>query len=292
MNNNELLPKLYLCATPIGNLGDVTLRVLKTLEGADRIYCEDTRNTQKLLNALGIRKQNPLISCHEHTEQRSAAAIANDVRSGRAVAFVSDAGRPGVSDPGSRLVREFIREGLPFEVLPGANAMVTAWVASGLPTERLYFIGFLPRTGSERTEAIGRAIRSDATVALYESPLRVGETLKDLLEALRKLGEGETERPCVLVRELTKAFEEQIRGSVRELAERFAEEPPKGECVLLLGPAGGEAEAAAARAKLDALLFSLLEAGLSVKTASRIAAETLGLPKNAAYKRAMELETE
>ena len=290
MSDNRIEAKLYLCATPIGNLGDITFRAAETLGKVGKIYCEDTRNTLKLLNALGIKK--PLESCHEHNEQQRAAEIADEVRGGMAVAFVSDAGMPGVSDPGSRLVREFIRRQLPFEVLPGASAAVTAWVASGLSTESLYFIGFLPRSGRERTEAVERLVSSRATSALYESPLRVGETLREIVSALEKLGENEKNRPCCLVRELTKTFEECVRGTAAELAERYSSEPPRGECVILLGGAGEEAEAAAARSKLDLLLGSLIREGLSVKTASRIAAETLGLPKNAVYKRAMELEKE
>ena len=269
MNDNKSGAKLFLCATPIGNLGDITLRAIETLRAADKIYCEDTRNTLKLLNALEIKK--PLESCHEHNEQQRAKEIAAEVRGGMTVAFVSDAG-------------------LPFEVLPGASAMVTAWVASGLPTESLHFIGFLPRSGKERTEAIERLVTERATCVLYESPLRVGATLAELVSALEKLGENEAERPCCLVRELTKTFEECIRGVAKELARRFSEEPPRGECVLLLGGASEETEAAAARVKLDKLLGTLMDEGLSVKTASRIAAETLGLPKNAVYTRAMELE--
>ncbi|MBR6006546.1 MAG: 16S rRNA (cytidine(1402)-2'-O)-methyltransferase [Clostridia bacterium] len=288
--NNEILPKLYLCGTPIGNLGDITFRAAETLRKVEKIYCEDTRNTMKLLSALDIKK--PLESCHEHNERQRAAQIAAEVRSGKAVAFVSDAGMPGVSDPGSRLVSEFIREGLPFEVVPGPSAVLTAWVASGLPTERLYFVGFLPRTGAERTEAIARIIRSDATSAVYESPLRVGATLAELRDALRSLAEGEQERPCALVRELTKTFEECIRGSVSELADRFAEEPPRGECVLLIGGADDELRREAALGKLDRLLSDLLGEGLSVKTAVRIASETLDLPKNLVYNRATEPKDE
>lgn len=288
--SDKIEAKLYLCATPIGNLGDITYRAAETLGKVDRIYCEDTRNTLKLLNALGVKK--PLESCHEHNEQQRAAGIASEVRGGMAVAFVSDAGMPGVSDPGSRLVREFIREKLPFEVLPGASAMVTAWVASGLPTDSLYFIGFLPRSGRERTEAVERLISSRATAVLYESPLRVGETLAEIVSALEKLGEDEKNRPCCLVRELTKTFEECVRGTAAELAERYRTEPPRGECVLLIGGATEATEAALAKKKLDKLLGQLLRAGLSAKTASRIAAETLALPKNAVYKRAMELEKE
>ncbi|MBO4501831.1 MAG: 16S rRNA (cytidine(1402)-2'-O)-methyltransferase, partial [Clostridia bacterium] len=173
-----LAPKLYLCATPIGNLGDMTLRTLETLCSVKRIYCEDTRNTLKLLNAFGIKK--PLESCHEHNEKSRAERIADEVRAGDAVAFVSDAGMPGVSDPGAELIKRFIELGLPFEVQPGASAMTTAWIMSGFDTKSLLFLGFLPRSGVERAAALERIAASEDTVCIYESPLRVGTTLKAL----------------------------------------------------------------------------------------------------------------
>ncbi|MFR7609332.1 MAG: 16S rRNA (cytidine(1402)-2'-O)-methyltransferase [Christensenellaceae bacterium] len=167
MENKKIPAKLYLCATPIGNLEDITLRCLRILRGAAAVYCEDTRNTLKLMNHFEIKKT--LISCHEHNEEQRANEIAERVRGGEAIAFVSDAGMPGVSDPGSRLVRFFVENNLPFEVLPGANAVLTAWVMSGLPTESLYFCGFIPRSGAERSEAVERIKNSEATVVLYES---------------------------------------------------------------------------------------------------------------------------
>lgn len=284
-----LAPKLYLCATPIGNLGDTTIRTLETLCGVKRIYCEDTRNTLKLLNAFGIKK--PLESCHEHNEKSRAERIADEVRAGEAVAFVSDAGMPGVSDPGAELIKRFIELGLPFEVQPGASAMTTAWIMSGLDTKSLLFLGFLPRSGAERTAALERIAASAGTVCIYESPLRVGATLNELAYAIEAQGMSAENRLCALVREITKAFEECVRGSVAELAERYENAPPKGECVLLIG--AGEACADSANdVKLDALLNSLLAEGLSVKTAARIASDTLDKPKNAVYKRAMELKCE
>ena len=282
-----LAPKLYLCATPIGNLGDITVRTLETLKGVKRIYCEDTRNTIKLLNAFGIKK--PLESCHEHNEKGRAERIADEVRAGDAVAFVSDAGMPGVSDPGAELIKRFIELGLPFEVLPGASAMTTAWIISGMDTKSFVFHGFLPRSGAERTEALERIAKSSETACVYESPLRVGATLKELAAAIEKLGSSAEARPCALVREITKAFEECVRASVAELAKRYENEPPKGECVLVIGPAEG-AGAGGEDERLDPLLSALLAEGVSVKTAARIASETLDLPKNAAYKRAMELK--
>ena len=144
--HTELKPKLYLVPTPLGNLGDITLRAKAVLEYVSEVYCEDTRNSLKLMNALGIKK--PLLSCHQHNEEQRAAEIFNKVSSGKAIAYISDAGMPGVSDPGSRLIRYFIEHGGEYEVLPGGTAAMTAWVMSGLPTDKLYFCGFLPRTGA------------------------------------------------------------------------------------------------------------------------------------------------
>lgn len=285
-NAVSLASRLYLCATPIGNLGDITLRTLETLSRVKRIYCEDTRNTLKLLNAYGIKK--PLESCHEHNEKSRAERIAAEVRAGDAVAFVSDAGMPGVSDPGAELIKKFVELGLPFELQPGASAMTSAWIMSGLPTKSLLFLGFLPRSGAERTEALERIAESSDTVLIYESPLRVGATLCDIKNAIEGSGGSAEERPCTLVREITKAFEECVRGRVSALSEKYALEPPKGECVIAIGAAQNKAEAGTSL-KLDALLNALLCEGVSVKSAARIAAETLDMPKNAAYKRAMEL---
>ncbi len=286
---SKLEAKLYLCATPIGNLGDITLRTLDTLRRVTRIYCEDTRSTLKLLNALNIKK--PLESCHEHNEKARAQRIVQQVLGGEAVAFVSDAGMPGVSDPGAELIRACIALGAPFEVQPGASAMTTAWVMSGLDTKSLLFMGFLPRSGAERTEALEKAASSADTVCLYESPLRVGATLAELAACIQKRGGAPELRPCALVREISKAFEQCVRGSVSELARKYAENAPKGECVLILGaaPMGSEADEAV-NARLDGLLGALLDEGLSVKTAAKIASEALDAPKNAAYKRAMELK--
>ena len=149
-----LQPKLYLCPTPIGNMEDMTLRALRVLRECHRIYCEDTRNTGAMLSRLGISK--PLISCHEHNEEGRAEEIAGRVAEGEAIAFVSDAGLPGISDPGERLVAAFIQRGLPFEVLPGPSASLTALVLSGLPAKEACFVGFLPRSGKERREAVAR----------------------------------------------------------------------------------------------------------------------------------------
>lgn len=274
-----LAPKLYLCATPIGNMGDITLRVLETLKAAEVVFCEDTRNTGALLNRLGIKKR--LESCHEHNEEAAAARVLELIGAGKAVAYVSDAGMPCISDPGERLVRVCIEQGLPFEVLPGASASLTAAIISGLPTKRIYFCGFLPREKSERNAIIAEIKRMTATAVIYESPYRVGATLEELHAVLG-------ERKAAVVREITKLFEEAARGSLSSLAERYSKEPPKGECVIVLS---GEAEAEQTMG-LDELLKKLLEEGMSVKDAAKQAALLLDLPRNEAYKRAMELKSE
>ncbi|MCH5279585.1 MAG: 16S rRNA (cytidine(1402)-2'-O)-methyltransferase [Christensenellaceae bacterium] len=276
--SDGIAPRLYLCATPIGNLGDITYRVVETLRGVSAVYCEDTRNALKLLNHFEIRK--PVYSCHEHNEAQRAKELCGIVRAGQAVAFVSDAGMPAVSDPGARLISEFIAENLPFEVLPGASAMVNAWLMSGLPTDKLFFRGFLPRSGKERADAIAELRSVSATSVIYESPLRVGSTLKELYE---KLGE----RQCALVREITKLHEEAVRGSISVLAERYSAEPPKGECVIVL--AAAETVPNVDGEKLNELLSMLFDAGVKIKDAARIASKLMNIPKNDAYRAAMAL---
>ena len=281
MENKKIPAKLYLCATPIGNLEDITLRCLRILRGAAAVYCEDTRNTLKLMNHFEIKKT--LISCHEHNEEQRANEIAERVRGGEAIAFVSDAGMPGVSDPGSRLVRFFVENNLPFELLPGANAALTAWVMSGLPTESLYFCGFIPRSGAERSEAVERIKNSEATVVLYESPHRVAATFADFSGLFPN-------RECALVREITKTFEQVIRGTAAELAARFAESEPKGECVIVISPCDNNI--AADNTKLRETVGILLNAGIGAKNTAKIASSILNVPKNEAYRLALELSDE
>ena len=232
-----LQPKLYLCPTPIGNMEDMTLRALRVLRECHRIYCEDTRNTGAMLSRLGISK--PLISCHEHNEEGRAEEIAGRVAEGEAIAFVSDAGLPGISDPGERLVAAFIQRGLPFEVLPGPSASLTALVLSGLPAKEACFVGFLPRTGKERREAVARLAQHKGTLIIYESPLRVAETAAELAAAWG-------DREAVLCRELTKLYEETVRSTLSGLAGTYAHKPPKGETVLVIAGAGDESSGEAA----------------------------------------------
>lgn len=271
---------LYLAATPIGNLGDITLRAVQALTDCDAVYCEDTRRTVQLMNHLGLKK--PLVSCHEHNEKQRAEEAAAALMEGKTLVYVSDAGMPGISDPGAALVAACIAHGLPFTVLPGASAVLTAAVMSGLPPSPFTFYGFLPRESKPRREALAAIAALRHLVLLYESPQRVQRTLSDLYDAL-----GDC-RGAVL-RELTKKFEEARRGRLSELIPLY-DASPKGECVLALLPEERCRENAASAAEtLDAMLLRLLGAGTSVRDASAEAAALLGVPKKDAYRRALAL---
>ena len=271
---------LYLIATPIGNLGDITCRAAETLRSCDEVWCEDTRQTAKLLNHLDIKK--PLISCHEYTQQEKAPQLLEKLRAGLKIAYVSDAGMPGISDPGAVLVRACIEAKLPYTVLPGPSAVLTAAVLSGLPLERFTFFGFLPREGPARKKALGDLSACGCTAILYESPHRVKDTLNDVLHAV-----GDC--PCALVRELTKVHESCQRGPISEVLAALPEEV-KGECVLLFS-VPVRAEAAPTEQELDGLLLSLMD-HMTLKDAAREAAEALKLPKKQVYARALELKNQ
>lgn len=273
--------KLYLCATPIGNMGDVTQRVLDALSQAEVIFCEDTRNSGAMLSRFGIRKR--LESCHQHNEEAAAQRAADMVLDGMTVAYISDAGMPCISDPGERLVRVCIERGVPFEVLPGASASLTAAILSGLPTKRIYFAGFLPRENGERAELIAELKRIRATAVIYESPYRVGATLGELLTVLG-------DRRAAVVREITKIHEEVVRGTLSSLAERYADEPPKGECVIVLSGETEDASPVQAES-LDEMLTRLMAGGMRVKDAAKQAALVLDIPRSDAYRRAQELKS-
>lgn len=227
----RLAPGLYLVATPIGNLGDITLRALDVLRGVDRIACEDTRQTQKLLNHFGISK--PTESCHEHNERERTAGLIEALRAGARIAAVTDAGMPGISDPGSWLAAAAIEAGIPVFPIPGANAALSALVASGLPTGEFHFLGFLPeKAGARRTriEVLAAAGDEAGTLVFYEAPHRILDTLADF-EAV--FG---ADLRVVVARELTKLHEEFLRGSVGEVRQALAErESVRGEMVLLVG---------------------------------------------------------
>jgi 16S rRNA (cytidine1402-2'-O)-methyltransferase len=262
---------LAVCATPIGNMEDVTLRVLRELREADLVLCEDTRRTRLLLDRHGITGAQ-LLSYHRHNEARRTAEVLPRLLEGARVALASDAGLPGVSDPGTRLIAAAIEAGVPVTVLPGATAAATALVASGFAVERWQFLGYLPR-GERALEALWRGLETwpDAIVA-YESPQR-------LPAALAMLARVSPERPAAVCRELTKAFEEVVRGPAVELAARFAE-PPRGEITLVVGPAtarsADEPEALAAVAELVA-------AGLPRRQAAALVSRLTGVPRNRLY---------
>lgn len=274
--------KLYLVATPIGNLEDITLRAVRVLKEVDCIFAEDTRHTSILLNHLGIKK--PLVSCHEHNEQQRAAELMERLDSGENIAYVSDAGMPGISDPGERLIRACIDNAQQFEVIPGPSASLTAAVLSGLDCGKLLFLGFLPRTGKPRKELISELKAQTATAVIYENPQRVGATLSELKTALG------AQRPCALCRELTKLYEETVRGTLGELAERYRETPPKGECVLVIGGAeqSGQTEVIS-ESELMGLIEVELKAGMSAKAAAAQVSAKTGISRNAAYALALKV---
>ncbi|MDO4568021.1 MAG: 16S rRNA (cytidine(1402)-2'-O)-methyltransferase [Clostridia bacterium] len=273
---NAVTPALYLCATPIGNLDDITLRVVNALRAVDVVYAEDTRNTARLLRHLGIEK--PLLSCHEHNEAKRAEEIAAKVEQGMAVAFVSDAGMPGISDPGEKLVRACVERAVPYFVLPGPSAAVTAHVVANFGGQ-YRFVGFLPRASGARAKLFEVLAGCDCALVLYESPLRLSKTAGELARALGN-------RRAVLVRELTKLHESAVRATLAELSELYAQTPPKGECVLVV-----EGRSAELPNETDAseLIAQLLRSGHSAKDAAREASERTGVPRNAAYAMALQL---
>jgi 16S rRNA (cytidine1402-2'-O)-methyltransferase len=266
---------LRVCATPIGNLEDVTLRVLAELAAADVVLCEDTRHTRVLLERHGIRAR--LLSYHEHNEAKRTAELLPRLEAGERLALVSDAGLPGVSDPGSRIVRAALAAGVDVTVLPGASAVETALVASGLVAEQYRFLGFLPR-GEKRLAALWDELRAWPWPAVaFESPQRLPATLRSLAAA-------EPEREVAVCRELTKRFEEVARGRAGDVAERFAE-PPKGEITLVLG--SGEARDRGDEEHALAAVAALVAAGLPRRQAVEIVSRLVDIPRNRLYKRSL-----
>ena len=266
---------LYLCATPIGNLEDITLRVLRVLQEADVIYCEDTRNTLKLLRHFEIAK--PLQSYPDHSPEARAQKIADDVRVGRQVALVSDAGMPVISDPGFDLVNLFRRENLPYTVLPGASASLTALVLSGIAADRFLFEGFLPRKKKDLEARLALLDKERATAIIYESPHRLSATLDVFAKRW-------PERECAAVREITKRFEETVRGTTVSVRDHFNANAPRGEFVLILGGAvETETSAEDAFAQGLALAKQLIQDGVSTNQAAKEAAQATGLSKRTIY---------
>ena len=258
--------RLVVIPTPIGNLEDITLRALSALRDADVLACEDTRRTRVLLDRFGVSA--PLVSYHEHNEEARARELVGRMRGGEVVALVSDAGMPLVSDPGFVLVRETVAAGLAVEVLPGASSVVTALVASGLPSSRWTFLGFLPRKQSE----LASALSAPETLVAFESPKRLAKALAAI----------EPSREVAVCRELTKIHEEVVRGTAGELAARYAAEPPRGEIVLVVGPAdegdkGLSDEAVAA-------FRDLVDAGAKRRVAASVVARLTSASANELYR--------
>lgn len=265
---------VYLVATPIGNLEDITLRALRTLRECDVIACEDTRHTRKLLNRYEIQK--PLISCHEHNEHERAREIVERVQSGQAVAVVSDAGLPGISDPGYRVVQAALAAGVRVIPIPGPSAVDTAVIASGLPTDSFLYVGFLPAKSGQRLKALEALAAEEATLVFYEAPHRLLRTLEDAHSALG-------ERQAVVARELTKAHEEFLRGTLSEIrANLAAREAVRGEIVLLIAGAS-EAPTPSATLPLPARVEQLIAEGASPMDAVKTAAKEYGISKREAY---------
>ncbi|HEY8103673.1 MAG TPA: 16S rRNA (cytidine(1402)-2'-O)-methyltransferase [Gaiellaceae bacterium] len=268
---------LAVCATPIGNLEDVTLRVLRELGEADLVLCEDTRHTKGLLDRHGISAK--LASYHRHNEAKRTAGLLPRLVDGERIALVSDAGLPGVNDPGARLIAAALEAGVPVTVLPGPSAVETALVASGLLDERFQFLGYLPR-GEKGLAALWAELAAwpHAAVA-FESPQRLPGTLRSLAAAL-------PERPVAVCRELTKRFEEVVRGTAQELARRFPE-PPKGEITLVVGGAPAVAAAADEGEAVDAVL-ELVGAGVPRRQAVDVVARLARISRNALYSQSLE----
>ena len=264
---------LAVCATPIGNLDDVTLRVLEELRSADVILCEDTRHTRVLLDRHGI--SGKLLSYHEHNEAKRAAEVLPRMEAGERFALVSDAGMPAISDPGARLVAAAVERGVPVTVLPGPTAVDTALVASGFPAERYQFVGFLPR-GARALASLWEELASwPHPVVAFESPRRLPATLRSLADA-------EPAREVAVCRELTKKFEEVVRGTAAELAPRFAE-APKGEVTLVLGPGSPSPDVGAAIAAVG----ELVSAGLPRRQAADVVSRLTGASRNELYRRTL-----
>jgi 16S rRNA (cytidine1402-2'-O)-methyltransferase len=268
---------LYLVATPIGNLEDITLRALRILKEADQIACEDTRHTQKLLNHYDISK--PLVSYHEHNEMTRAPELVLAMERGQQIALVSDAGMPLVSDPGYRLVTLALRHQVPVIPVPGPSALLAALSASGLPNEEFLFAGFLPARSGERRRALDRLRIEDRTIILYEAPHRIEEMLTDAREILG-------DRPACLAREVTKLHEEFRRGMLSELIASLSDKPIRGEITLLIGTVPVEQRAAqrdTSQSLAERVDELIRQAKLDRKEALKLAAKERGLTKRAAY---------
>jgi 16S rRNA (cytidine1402-2'-O)-methyltransferase len=281
IQGSRLAPGLYVVATPIGNLGDITLRALQTLAGADLIACEDTRVTRKLLDRYAIA--TPLTPYHEHNAAKARPGLLRRLSEGAAIALVSDAGTPLISDPGYKLVRAAQDAGHLVTALPGASAVLTGLTVAGLPTDQFFFAGFLPPKAAARRTRIAELAAIPATLVLFESGPRIAATLSDLAAGLGG------EREAALCRELTKLHEEIKRGDLARLAQAYDGEEPRGEIVVVIAPPQAAAPMSAAEA--EGLLRDAL-ARLSLKDAVSQIAQVTGRPRREVYQRALALSKE
>jgi 16S rRNA (cytidine1402-2'-O)-methyltransferase len=275
--DDALQPGLYIVATPIGNLSDLSPRAASVLARVDLIAVEDSRVTAKLLRHIGVK--GPMLPYHDHNADRVRAGLIERMR-GKAVALVSDAGTPLISDPGYKLVRDARAAGIDIVTIPGPSAVIAALTLAGLPTDRFAFFGFLPAKASARAATIAEAATFKGSLVFYESGPRLAATLAALRDGLG-------DRDAAVVREISKRFEETVAGTLAELADRYAEAPPKGEIVIVVAPPG-QAEAAS-EAEVDAALRE----AMTRLSASRAAAEVagkLGLPRRVVYERALQLK--
>lgn len=277
--------KLYLVPTPIGNLKDITLRALEVLKKVDIIACEDTRQSLKLLNHFEIKKT--LISYHKHNENGKSEDIIEMILQGKSVAVISDAGTPGISDPGAILVKRCVENQIEFEVLPGATAITTALVYSGLNTDRFIFIGFLPRENKDKKKVVESVIDRTETIILYEAPHRIRQTLTFLRNQLGN-------RNISVCRELTKLHETIIRGTFDEVIELYNEENPRGEYVLVVDGKNEEEILMENRARwqdisIEEHIKSYMESGIEKKEAIKMVAKERGIHKSEVYKFSVDL---
>ena len=272
---------LYVCGTPIGNMGDASFRLVDTLRDVDLIAAEDTRQTAKLLARHGL--ETKLMSYHAHNLAGRTPAIVRMLEEGSAIALVSDAGMPGISDPGYELIAEAIRAGIPVVPIPGPSAFVAGLVVSGLPTDRFVFEGFLPREGKARRRILKAIAHEPRTLVFYEAPHRLADPLADMSALFG------AERPAAVARELTKQHEEVQRGPLAELAQWAAEREVRGEIVLVVG--GSPTPEEKPEGDWEETLRRLLDDGLSTQDAAKQVAKTHGIPRRQAYQRALEFAT-